>query len=204
MTMEEYTTRRDSLTTLISSRLFQNVESLGSAKKGAYLSVAYMKTDSLNDWLEMERKVWKPVADQMIKDGVQSGWSVNIQAFGHLADNTPVIVVGTTDPDDAVYELNASTGAQLWRFQAIVGTDSDVGAPPTISPPGVNGFADGVVYETPKSAVTYALDLQTGAVLWQFDLRTGLPGNAGNPAQSGASLVGNAVYIGAREVDRCF
>jgi hypothetical protein len=82
MTAEEYMTRRDSMATLVSSSLFQNVESLGSASKGGYLSVAYMKTDNLNDWLEMERKVWKPVAEQMIKDGVESGWSVNIQAFG--------------------------------------------------------------------------------------------------------------------------
>ena len=82
MTADEYITRRDSLATLVSSGLFQNVESLGSAKKGGYLSVSYMKTDNLNDWLEMEKKVWKPVAEQMIKDGVESGWSVNIQAFG--------------------------------------------------------------------------------------------------------------------------
>jgi hypothetical protein len=82
LTAEEYLTRRDSLSSLVSSRLFQNVETLGSVNKGGYLSVAYMKTDNLEDWLEMEKKVWKPVAEQMIKDGAESGWSVNIQAFG--------------------------------------------------------------------------------------------------------------------------
>ena len=118
------------------------------------------------------------------------------QAFGHLANGTNVVVFGTTDPDDAIYELNATTGAVLWRFQTIVGTDSDVGAPPTITLPGVNGFADGVVYDTGKDAYTYALNLRTGAVLtgWPFNIRKTI--GHGNPAQSGASVVGDTVYIG--------
>ena len=117
------------------------------------------------------------------------------QAYGTLKDNiTRVVVFGTTDPDDAVYELNAATGAQLWKFQTKQGIDSDVGAPPTISAPGVNGFADGVVYETGKDGITYAIDLQTGAQIWAFDFRAN--GFPGNPAQSGASLVGDTIYLG--------
>ena len=116
------------------------------------------------------------------------------QAFAHNANGIPVVVFGTTDGDDAIYALNATTGAQVWRFQAPQLTDSDVGAPVTISAPGVNGFADGVVYETAKSAFTYALDLTTGAQIWAFDIRTNI--GSGNPAQSGASLVGNAIYLG--------
>jgi outer membrane protein assembly factor BamB len=116
------------------------------------------------------------------------------QAFGNLANGTPVVVFGTSDPDDAVYELDARTGAQYWRFQTLVGTDSDVGAPPTISSPGVNGFADGVVYATGKNGITYAIDFQTGAQIWSFNIRQKL--GVSNPSQSGASRVGNTVYMG--------
>jgi eukaryotic-like serine/threonine-protein kinase len=128
--------------------------------------------------------------------GNQTGISgvYSSQAYGQLADGTPVLSFGTTDPDDSVYELNANTGAELWRFQTVVGIDSDVGAPPTISAPGVNGFADGVVYATGKDAIIYALDLKTGAQIWQFNVRAVL--KSGNPSQSAESLVGNTVYIG--------
>ncbi len=134
--------------------------------------------------------------------GSQTGISgvYSTPAYGTLANHTPVVVVGTTDPDDAVYEFNANTGATLWRFQTLVGIDSDVGAPPTIAVPGTIGavgsatYTDGVVYDTGKDAQTYALDLATGAQIWVFNIKKTI--KHGNPAQSGAALVGNAVYIG--------
>ena len=121
-------------------------------------------------------------------------------AYATLANGTAVIVCGTTDPDDAIYEFNAKTGAILWRFQTLVGTDLDVGAPATIAEPGTVGasgsasYTDGVVYDTGKDAITYALDLRTGAQLWDFDVKTSI--HHGNPMQSGAALVGNYLYIG--------
>ena len=121
-------------------------------------------------------------------------------AYTTLASGLPVIVVGSTDNDDSIYEVNAKTGAELWRFQTVVGSDSDVGAPPTIAAPGVVGtagsqtFVDGVVYDTGKDAFTYALDLKTGAQIWDFPIRTTI--GSGNPSQSGAALVGGYIYLG--------
>ena len=111
--------------------------------------------------------------------GSQTGLSgvYSSPAYTTLASGVPVIVVGSTDPDDAIYELDAKTGASLWRFQTVVGTDSDVGAPPTTAAPGLIGtsgspaFVDGVVYDTGKDAFTYALDLKTGAQIWNFSIR---------------------------------
>jgi len=134
--------------------------------------------------------------------GSQTGLSgvYSTPAYATLANHSPVVVVGTTDADDAIYSFNAVTGAILWRFQTLVGIDSDVGAPPTIAEPGTIGavgtpsFTDGVVYDTGKDGQTYALDLQTGAQIWTFNIKKTI--HHGNPAQSGAALVGNAVYIG--------
>jgi outer membrane protein assembly factor BamB len=134
--------------------------------------------------------------------GSQTGLSgvYSTPAFGTLANHTPVVVVGSTDADDAIYAFNANTGAILWRFQTLIGIDSDVGAPPTIAEPGTIGavgtpaYTDGVVYDTGKDGQTYALDLQTGAQIWTFNIKKTI--HHGNPAQSGAALVGNAVYIG--------
>jgi outer membrane protein assembly factor BamB len=110
--------------------------------------------------------------------------------FATLPGGVKAVVFGTTDPDGQIYELNAATGSLLWHFKTKVGTDSDVGGAPTISAPGVNGFVDGVVYETGKDGVTYALNLVTGAQIWSFKL----PGN--HPAQSDADLIGNTIYEG--------
>ena len=130
--------------------------------------------------------------------GSQTGISGVYSAitFARLVDNTPVVVFGSTDPDNSIYAVNATTGLILWRFQTVGGIDADIGAPATVSAPGVNGFVDGAVYETAKSAVTYALNLRTGLPNWSFDIRANLGSGAGNPTQSGATLVGNAVYLG--------
>ena len=101
-----------------------------------------------------------------------------------------------------IYEFNANTGAQLWRFQTVVGFDSDVGAPPTIAAPGVVGtsgsaaFTDGVVYDTGKDAITYALDLKTGRAALVLLHQSGFGSSTGNPSQSGAALVGGYIYLG--------
>src|SRR5262249_53327389 len=83
---------------------------------------------------------------------------------GYAVDATgrPLVVFGVGDPDDSVVAVDARTGAQAWRFQAALGSEKDVGAGPTISAPGVNGFADGEVYVASKARELYALDLTTG------------------------------------------
>ena len=61
-------------------------------------------------------------------------------AYGANANGIPVVVFGSDDPDNSVYELNANTGAMLWTYRTNRTTaDDDVGASPTISAPGVNG-----------------------------------------------------------------
>lgn len=113
-------------------------------------------------------------------------------------DGTWEVVFGTSDPDQSVYALNAVDGSLLWRFQTLVnGPDEDVGAGPTIGPPGSNGFADGAVYVDGKDAVEYALDLQTGQLIWSFRLGAG-PGSPHviTKAVSEAALTGNKLLVG--------
>jgi outer membrane protein assembly factor BamB len=136
--------------------------------------------------------IWRigPFPLGMVPSGQLGSGSYNSPGSATLPNGTNVVIFGTTDPDDAVYAVNASTGAVVWRFQTAVGTDTDVGAAPTISAPGVNGFADGVVYETGKDGDVYALNLVTGTAYWSYVL----PGN--HPSQSAAALVGNTIYEG--------
>jgi eukaryotic-like serine/threonine-protein kinase len=109
------------------------------------------------------------------------------------SDGTWAVVFGTSNPDGAVYALNAVNGTRLWRFQtAQTGPDQDVGAGPTIGLPGTNGFADGVVYIDGKDGIEYALNLLTGAKIWSFTLGAG-SNNA--LAVSEAALAGNTLAV---------
>ncbi len=80
---------------------------------------------------------------------------------------------------------------ELWRFQtANEGADEDVGAGPTISPPGSNGFADGVVYIDGKDGIEYALNLRTGRKMWSYVLG---PGSGAANAVCEAALTGSTL-----------
>lgn len=107
------------------------------------------------------------------------------------SNGTWAVVFGTSNPDGAVYALNAATGSLLWRFQTLQnGQDADVGAGPTIGAPGANGFPDGVVYIDGKDGVEYALNLLTGKQIWSFTLGAGTGSAFG---VSTAALTGNTL-----------
>ena len=113
-------------------------------------------------------------------------------AYGTDANGNPVLVFGSVGPDDSVYALNASTGALDWRYQTGTKTYFDVGAAPTISAPGQNGFADGVVYVTGKDKIVYAIDLTTGKLIWSYKLLKGTDGDV-----SSTALDGDTIYLGS-------
>jgi outer membrane protein assembly factor BamB len=117
-------------------------------------------------------------------------------AFAKDATGRPLVVFGSSSPEGAVYALDARTGARVWRFQTLQWkADQDVGAAPTVSLPGVNGFAHGVVYVTGKDAVVYALDLTTGALVWSFPIKDDSP-SAPTEDRSTAALVGDKLVLG--------
>ncbi len=117
-------------------------------------------------------------------------------AYTTDATGRPLVIMGSGDPDDAVYALDARTGAKVWRFQTQpVGSDTDVGAGPTISPPGANGFVDGVAYISGKNSIVYALDLVTGVAFWRFSIAADAGSSAG-AVRSTAALDGDRLYVG--------
>lgn len=124
------------------------------------------------------------------------GGSWSPPAFARDGNGRPLVVFGSSSPDCAVYALDARTGALVWRFQTEIfspGTD-DVGAGPTVSPPGVNGLIDGAVYVTGKNRISYALNLRTGEKLWDFRIRDDTPGPG--EARSTAALLGRRLFLG--------
>jgi len=106
-----------------------------------------------------------------------------------------LVVFGSSNPDNSVYALDATTGSKVWRFATLqTGGDQDVGAGPTISAPGINGFPNGVVYIDGKDKIEVALDLLTGTQIWSFDMAADAGLNTNSV--SVAALVGNDVVVG--------
>ncbi|MDX6327441.1 MAG: eukaryotic-like serine/threonine-protein kinase [Nocardioidaceae bacterium] len=106
------------------------------------------------------------------------------------------VFIGTADPDNSVYALDARTGAKAWSFSSL-GTsgDNDFAAGETISPPGANGIADGAAYIPGKDGILYANDLTTGASLWTLNFSTALGGGR-VVGRSTAALAGSTLVFG--------
>ena len=115
-----------------------------------------------------------------ITDGGTRTGTWSSPALGQDKNGRWLVVFGTTNPDDSVYALDAAAGTEVWDFVTATGGDADVGAGATISPPGVNGFADGEVYIDGKDQVMYSIDLTTGVGGWTFNLKA----NAGSGAKA--------------------
>lgn len=111
-------------------------------------------------------------------------------AYGIDATGEPLVLVGTADPDQTEYAIDAVTGKLVWSFQTAGIGDYDIAAGATISPPGTNGFADGVAYVISKYGIIYALDLTTGAELWSYSFESyGQSGGRSTAALDGTDLV---------------
>ena len=108
-------------------------------------------------------------------------------SYGVDANGEGLVLFGTADPDESLYAVDAVTGNLVWRFSTYVRAgDYDIGGGITVSPPGVNGFADGVAYGMSKAGNVYALDLTTGALLWSYNFGAG---GLSSAALSGTDLV---------------
>jgi hypothetical protein len=86
ITAQEFYARRNDSTELVSWDMFQNQAFVGGAKKGDYFMVNYMKSANVDDWVAYEKKVWQPFAEAMVKDGVESGWSLNLKVLPRGSD----------------------------------------------------------------------------------------------------------------------
>ncbi len=111
-------------------------------------------------------------------------------AYGVSATGEPLVLVGTSDPDESQYAIDAVTGKLVWSYNTfVVPGDYDIGDATMISAPGINGFADGVAYFTSKLGKMYALDLTTGVVLWQTNFCANPCDARSTPAIDGNQLV---------------
>ncbi|HUX46201.1 MAG TPA: hypothetical protein VMV57_15755 [Terracidiphilus sp.] len=81
MTAEEFFKQRVELGTLVSTNITQYQTLVGGAKKGDYLVFNSMSAPDVGACVAYEQKVWKPLAEEMVKAGESDGWALNEQVF---------------------------------------------------------------------------------------------------------------------------
>jgi hypothetical protein len=81
MNADEYNDRRNALSTLVYNDITQYQVLVGEAHKGDYLVFNSMKVPDISEWIAYEKKVWQPIAEAQVKEGVRAGWALNVQVF---------------------------------------------------------------------------------------------------------------------------
>lgn len=74
MTASDYFAKRDSLSRLVSTEIWNVRIREGQPQKGNYVFLNYMKVHNTPEYIKFENEVWRPLAAQWIKEGAQSGW----------------------------------------------------------------------------------------------------------------------------------
>lgn len=74
MSIEEFEAKRNELGYLVATELWRPRIYNGSARKGDYLTVNFMKVHDEGKYADFEREVWSPLSQEWIKQGAMTGW----------------------------------------------------------------------------------------------------------------------------------
>jgi len=69
MTPEQFMAKRESLARLVSMEYWRTQISVGDIQKGDYLYINSMKVPNMADYRKVEETVWKPMAEEWVKNG---------------------------------------------------------------------------------------------------------------------------------------
>ena len=92
------------------------------------------------------------------------GYPTGLSAFGQPSVVSGRVFVGTDI--GFVYSLNADTGCIYWSYQAKGSVRTAITVAPVISPPPSHGATKYAAYFGDSHANAYAVDAQTGELLW--------------------------------------
>jgi outer membrane protein assembly factor BamB len=125
---------------------------------------------------------------------VDGAWST--PTYGVNGAGEPLVLVGTANPGSTEVAYDALTGKTVWSYYTNpLGPNYDIGAASTYSPPGTNGFANGVAYVNNQDGNEVAVDLNTGQALWSsWVYPSGYSGR--RYMISSAALDGNQIVLG--------
>lgn len=115
MTAEQLNAKEGELGNLVWDNITHTEALVGGAKKGDYLVFNIMSAPDVGACVAAQKKMWQPVAEQMVKDGNTDGWAVNEQMFPRgTRDKTAVSSVDIYPSWDAFVNEYRSVGS-AWK-----------------------------------------------------------------------------------------
>ncbi len=78
-TLQEWHDHLSDVGELVSNNITQYQVLVGGSKKGDYLVFNSMSVTNTGQCVAAEKRLWQPLAEEGVKEGVQDGWAVNIQ-----------------------------------------------------------------------------------------------------------------------------
>jgi len=77
MTAAEYVAKRNSVSHLVAAEMWRSRVRVGQPQKGNYLFLNHMKVHDAAAYTKFETEVWRPLAEEWVKEGDQTGWVFN-------------------------------------------------------------------------------------------------------------------------------
>lgn len=74
MTVSEISAKRSSLSTLVAQEMWRVRARVAAPQKGHYLYLNFMKVHDASAYTDFETAVWRPMAEEWVKQGDLSGW----------------------------------------------------------------------------------------------------------------------------------
>lgn len=115
MTAEALYTKESELGTLVYDNITQYQTLVGGAKKGDYLEFNSMSAPDAGACVASLKKVWQPVAEEMVKDGNTDGWAVNEQVFPRGAKDEPAVSTVDIFPSWDAFTNFFSSVQSAWK-----------------------------------------------------------------------------------------
>ena len=81
ISVDAYHAKVRELVHVVASELWQPLVILGTAQKGDFLYLNFMKVHDMRTYLGFEQNVWKQMAEDFIKQGIMRGWFLMVPVF---------------------------------------------------------------------------------------------------------------------------
>ena len=101
----------------VNNNITRQAAIVGGTKKGDYLVLNSMSVPDISAWIDWEKKEWQPFAQALVKDGLMSGWAINVQMFprGAKVQNEANSVDLYPSWEAAVRGLGGGKAMDLWK-----------------------------------------------------------------------------------------
>lgn len=71
---DEFYTKRNNLSQLVATEMWRPRSRVAAPQKGHYLFLNFMKVHDNTAYVEFETSMWRPLAEEWVKQGAMSGW----------------------------------------------------------------------------------------------------------------------------------